>query len=410
MDSLVDLFLLILVAHPFAASLLWTTHGLVYLVLSRKANPTGAAEAVDYSVVIPFHDEPDGALTTAWSLAGVCPQPREIVLVDDGSAGGMPEDAKLPPGARLLRLERNGGKARALNAALRTLKTEIVVCLDADTTAVSTDWSGMLARFHDPAVGAITGKIWPVRRGGVAQRIQQLDYASVIGLIKAAETTWGALMTVSGAFVAFRSTALRAIGGWRETTATEDIDASWRLQSAGWKLGYDHRWIASVEMVPTLAGLWRQRRRWSMGMGRTVRDHMLSALRPGARQLPVAILSSLNILWVMLTLSAAVDIAANGLDSRAATLAGSTENLFTYLLASSLVFGIQFACAAAIHGRPLKSYLVLILVAPLYPLYFWGILYSSFLAGFPRGFFRRDMGRWRRTQRLADAVRREAGA
>lgn len=413
MDSPMDLLLLILVAHPFAASLLWTSYGLVYLLSSRKTGSRNQEPDFDYSVIIPFHDEPDGALKTAWSLVTVCPQPQEIVLVDDGSAHGMPEDAKLPPGTRLLRLDRNGGKARALNAALRTLKTEIVVCLDADTTAISTDWQGMLGRFRDPAVGAISGKIWPVTRRGATQRLQQLDYASVIGLIKAAETTWGCLMTVSGAFVAFRRSALQAIGGWRETTATEDIDASWRLQSAGWRLGYDYRWIASVEMVPTLFGLWRQRRRWSMGMGRTMRDHFVSTLKPGACQVPVAILSSLNIVWVVLTLICAMTLVAPALGAPhpvSDDLVPTSGALLEYLLASAVLFGAQFLCAAAIQGRPLRTYAVLILVAPLYPLYFWGILYSSFLTGFPRGFLRQDLGRWRRTQRLSDPLRQEADA
>jgi biofilm PGA synthesis N-glycosyltransferase PgaC len=406
MNSLTNLLVLVLIAHPFVASLLWTTHGLVYLIWSHRAGTRLDCDEIDYSVIIPFHNEPAEALATAWSLAAVFPRPREIVLVDDGSTYGLAADAELPPGARLMRLERNGGKARALNTAFRTLDAEIVVCLDADTKAVSQDWRGMLAKFCDPTVGAISGKIWPLALRGLTQRIQQLDYASVIGLIKAAETSWGTLMTVSGAFVAFRRSALASIGGWRETTATEDIDASWRLQSEGWRLGYDFRWIARVEMVPSLPGLWRQRRRWSMGMGRTVRDHMLSAFRPRARQLPVAVLSSLNILWVILTLVAAVQLAASGLVASPpeASLAPSGQAISTYLLASALVFGAQFLCAAAIYGRPWRMAAGLILVAPLYPLYFWGILYTSFLAGFPRGFLRCDLGRWRRTQRLREAV------
>ena len=81
--------------------------------------------------------------------------------------------------------------------------------------------------------------------------MQTLDYLAVIGLVKNAEDRWGGLMTVSGAWVAFRREALRDVGCWNERTAAEDIDLSWRMQAAGWRIVYDRSWIACVEMVPT---------------------------------------------------------------------------------------------------------------------------------------------------------------
>mgnify|MGYP003430534909 CR=1 FL=1 len=44
-----------------------------------------------------------------------------------------------------------------------------------------------------------------------------------------------------------------------------------------------------------------------------------------------------------------------------------------------------------------------ILIAPLYPIYFWALLLSSFLAGFPKGFLRLDSGNWKRTVRRIEA-------
>lgn len=390
--------------YPFVLSFLWTVFGGIYLLqsfLSRRPERDGPEYS--YSVIVPFHNEPQGALRTAWSLSHVSPPPQDIILVDDGSAEGLPEDTGMPPRTSVLRLSERGGKARALNMALKQVKSELVVCLGADTTVVSQDWRALLTNFEDPSVGAVTGKIWPSNPKGLVQRLQHLDYVSVICLIKAAESTWGTLLTVSGAFVAFRRSALESVGGWNEATATEDIDLSWRLQLSGWRIGFENRWIGRVEMVPTIPGLWRQRRRWSTGLGRTMRDHLLKAYGMGSRQLPVAKISVFNTLWIASTLAVFGWLLANNLLGSGETinaLSVSAEDRLTYAVISLLVFGGQFSCAALIDGRPWRTYLVLLLLAPLYPLYFWCVMFTSFLAGFPVGLMRRDSGIWKRTDRL----------
>lgn len=393
--------------YPFVLSFLWTTYGLVYLVQSRRRPPAGqAGSALGYSVIVPFHNEPEGALRTAWSLVHVTPAPRAVLLVDDGSAESIPEAAALPPATRLIRMAERGGKANALNAAMSEIETDIVVCLDADTTAVSQDWNRLLTNFSDPGIGGVTGKIWPAGPRGLLQRMQHLDYVSVICLIKAAESCWGSLLTVSGALVAFRRSALQSVQGWNVSTATEDIDLSWRLQAAGWRIRYESEWVGRVEMVPTLAALWRQRRRWSMGLGRALRDHFLKACTPQACHLPIATVALFNTLWISLTLLALGWLAAGALSApgAAAGLSMPGGDHMVAMLASMAVFAGQFACAVAIDRRPWRTYLALVFLVPFYPVYFWGLLFSSFLAGFPVGLLRRDSGTWARTLRIRETA------
>ncbi|MDQ6861041.1 MAG: glycosyltransferase, partial [Verrucomicrobiota bacterium] len=292
---------------PLVICLIWSIYGVICLINSfrRKTIP---AHLPRYSVIIPFYAEPAGALRTARSLSDVQPPPDEILLVDDGSPDAeecarVLDAASLPRGARVVRLPSNRGKAAALNAALREAKAEIVVCLDADTVVHSKNWDGMLARFaSSPGVGGVTGKIWPADPRSLVELMQTLDYLAVIGLVKNAEDRWGGLMTVSGAWVAFRRQALLDIGCWNETTAAEDIDLSWRMQAAGWRMAYDRAWIAFVEMVPTWRALWRQRRRWSRGLGHAVRDHFPEALRRGATHIPVALMTFLGASWLWASL------------------------------------------------------------------------------------------------------------
>jgi poly-beta-1,6-N-acetyl-D-glucosamine synthase len=390
-----------LLAYPFATCLLWSFSGLFYLARHHrsKRNLGHARNHHAYTVLIPFHAEPESALNTMRSLANVTPAPREIVIIDDGSPRSIPFSTVLPDNARIVRLPRNLGKAGALQSVLAEISTELVVCLDADTQSESPDWSPMLAAFDDPDLAAVTGKIRPVEGGAPLEWFQALDYLTVIAVIKAAESAWGGLLTVSGAFTAFRTSALRSIGGWSSKSSTEDIDASWRLQSMGWRLAFEKDWIARVEMAPNLPALWRQRRRWSAGLGRALRDYGANSVLNGARHLPVLVLTLASVSWIVTILTFCA-LALLNWNTAPSAAVQAFPNRFLYIMLTGVVaFFAQVVTAIAIDGRHPRQHWRSILIAPLYPVYFWSVLMSSFLAGFPIGFMRRDNGTWKRTQR-----------
>jgi biofilm PGA synthesis N-glycosyltransferase PgaC len=396
---------------PLVVCLVWSIYGLNCLLRSfrKRRLPTTLPS---YSVLIPFYAEPAGALRTAQSMADVFPPPDEILLIDDGSpdlAGerDLLDETTLPPRTRLLRLPVNRGKAGALNAGLREVRSEVVACLDADTVVETHDWREMLARFGEgPGVGAVTGKIWPTRTRSLPELMQALDYLAVIGLVKNAEDCWGGIMTVSGAWVAFRRSALLETGSWNESTAAEDIDLSWRLQAAGWRVAYERRWVALVEMVPTWSALWRQRRRWSRGLGRAVREHFGGVLRQRATHLPVALITLLGAgwLWASLFTGAVRAVSVANRLSRGENVASSAvwSRAFVYVGICFGFFLLQLLIATLLDRERWRLYPKLFLLAPLYTVYFWGISLTTFVVGFPQGFFRRDRGQWRRTMREAE--------
>lgn len=400
-----DFLLAALLSYPFVTSLLWSLSGLYY-VLSRslkRGNAVSARPLADYTVIIPFYAESDAALASARSLAAITPSPAEILIVDDGSPVPLPHDTELPPGARVLRLNRNRGKAGALQVALASVKTEVIVCLDADTQSKSLDWSTMLANFDDPKLGALTGKICPTSGGGIVEWFQALDYLTVIAVIKSAESAWGGLLTVSGAFTAYRTSALRSIGGWDNTSPTEDIDASWRLQTAGWRLAFESNWVARVEMAPNVGALWRQRRRWSSGLGRALRDHGINAITNGAQHLPIIILTLAGLTWLTSVLAFLVIAAPAALTSSETHVWFTPQSIATIFAMGLAAFYAQLATAMIVDGRNPVTHWRSALLAPLYPLYFWGILLTSFLAGFPKGLLRHGDGNWQRTVRRIEA-------
>ena len=396
---------------PLVVCLVWSIYGLNCLFRSFRRRQLPAS-LPGYVVLIPFYAEPRGALRTAQSLAEVSPPPEEVLLIDDGSPDDEEErhvldEALLPPRTRLLRMPINGGKAAALNTALRESGSEVVACLDADTVVQTKDWRPMLARFASaPGIGAVTGKIWPAEARSLPQLMQALDYLAVIGLVKNAEDRWGGIMTVSGAWVAFRRSALLEIGSWNEKTAAEDIDLSWRLQAAGWRIVYERSWVALVEMVPTWGALWRQRRRWSRGLGRAVREHLGGVLQKRATHLPVALVTLLGAgwLWASLLTGAvrAVSVVSRLARGESVASAAVWSRAFVYVGICFAFFLLQLLIATLLDRSRWRLYPKLFLLAPLYTIYFWGISLTTFVVGFPQGFFRRDRGQWRRTMRNSE--------
>jgi poly-beta-1,6-N-acetyl-D-glucosamine synthase len=63
----------------------------------------------------------------------------------------------------------------------------------------------------------------------------------------------------------FRKSALHQVGYWSRDMLTEDIDISWKMQLNHWDVRFEPAALCWILMPETLAGLWRQRLRWSMG-------------------------------------------------------------------------------------------------------------------------------------------------
>lgn len=99
------------------------------------------------SVIIPAFEE---EATVGRSVAAALRHPdvAEVIVVDDGSTDGTAE-AAAAAGARLVRLDRNVGKAAALDAGVRAAKHDVLLFLDADVTGY-TDQT--LSRIMQPVI------------------------------------------------------------------------------------------------------------------------------------------------------------------------------------------------------------------------------------------------------------------
>ncbi len=80
--------------------------------------------------------------------------------------------------------------------------------------------------------------------------------------------------------------------------ATEDIELTWKLQRAFYDVRYEPRAVVSMQVPETLGALWRQRRRWAVGLAQVLRRNapMLADWR-SRRLWPVFTEAVLSIAW-----------------------------------------------------------------------------------------------------------------
>ncbi len=194
----------------------------------------------------------------------------QIVVVDDGSTDGMLRIARDLRTAGLvddlLHVTMRGGKSAAVNLGLTVCRGEIVMILDIDTTLDRDALERLLPYFADPRVGGVGGDLG-VRNAGASliTRCQQIEYLIGISLGRRIGDLLGLLTIVSGAFGAFRRSAVLGVGG-QDVEVGEDADLTMMLRRAGWRIRFAPDAHALTQAPETIAGLISQRLRWDRAL------------------------------------------------------------------------------------------------------------------------------------------------
>ncbi|HXQ10555.1 MAG TPA: glycosyltransferase [Caulobacteraceae bacterium] len=207
----------------------------------------------------------------------------EVIVCDDGSTDGTAAEVERryagDPRVRLLSFA-NAGKALALNRGLDQVRGEIVVALDADTLFPPNTIARLARWFVDPRVGAVAGNALVGNRRNLITRWQALEYVTAQNLERRALAALGAVTVVPGAVGAWRRAALEQLGGYPADTLAEDQDLTMEAQRAGWRIEFDPDARAYTEAPETVAGLLKQRFRWSFGTLQCIWKHREATFDP----------------------------------------------------------------------------------------------------------------------------------
>ena len=260
--------------YPFVMAWYWMAGGLIYyFVHERHLPPVTNPPPIDHwppiSILVPCYNESDNAEETLSAAAAVDYPDFEVIAINDGSRDNTAEvlDRLVGqiPRLRVVHLAKNSGKATALNTGAMLARHEILVCIDGDALLDPQALRWIARVFTASGVGAVAGNPRIRNRTSLLGRLQVGEFSSIIGLIRRAQTVYGRLFTVSGVLCAFRKRALEEAGWWSARTITDDIDVTWRVQLAGWRVIYQPNAIVWILMPETLRGLWKQRLRWAEG-------------------------------------------------------------------------------------------------------------------------------------------------
>jgi biofilm PGA synthesis N-glycosyltransferase PgaC len=174
-------------------------------------------------------------------------------------------------------VEQAPGKHRALNTALATVTTPIVVTVDADTMLHPESMTYLVARLttapqgqHTCAcAGALVAQNPLVR---FVTRMQQWDYRLGINGVKRMQASYNTALVAQGAFSAYWTEDLRAVGGWPDAIG-EDIVLTWALLGTRGIVQYEPVALAFTHVPERLGQLLSQRSRWARGMLEGLRSH-----------------------------------------------------------------------------------------------------------------------------------------
>ena len=242
-----------------------------------------ASDGMAVSVLIPAFNE---AKVIAGSVARILDSGHarlEVIVIDDGSTDGTSQVVSdmfgSDPRVTLLTVP-NGGKARAVNAGLAASHGEVVVALDADTHFEPETIARLARWFGDETIGAVAGNAKVGNRINLITRWQALEYITAQNLERRALAALDTITVVPGAVGAWRRSALVKLGGFPTDTLAEDQDLTIAIQKAGYRAVFDADAVAWTEAPDTVAGLAKQRFRWSFGTLQCLWKHSDVTLRP----------------------------------------------------------------------------------------------------------------------------------
>ncbi len=318
-----------LVVAEAVVALYWLLY-VRYCALEARSGPLPVAasgQAPRVLVLVPTCDEPAATLErSVGSAARLAWLDLRVVVVDSSRtrAGGEAAAAVCARhGVERLVVVNRGGKAAALNDAARRLAdpAPVLAVLDADQRAAP-DLLGVLVPrlLADPGLAFVQSAQGYENAGAslvarAAAQQEMLLYDAIAG-------GRGALgrAPCCGTNFVMRVDALASVGGWDETTLSEDQVTAFHLHRAGWRSAY-HRALLAMGLGPLdLPAYWQQQARWAHGATRMGLLVLSRRAPPGVRvdalwsagfYLLTLILAALGALPVLLVLLGAPRVDAS---------------------------------------------------------------------------------------------------
>jgi cellulose synthase/poly-beta-1,6-N-acetylglucosamine synthase-like glycosyltransferase len=234
------------------------------------------------SIIVPAYNEEKVVARTIETLLEAEYPNKEIIVVDDGSSDNTYSVASefSRRGVKVVRRP-NGGKFAALNTGIAVSSGEIIVTVDADSMIARAAISEMVRGFENPEVAGVAGNLKVFNRNTLLTKLQALEYIVQIQIVRRAFENFGSLTVASGAFSAFRRTALEETGYYDPDYLLEDFDMTIKLLKSHQILHGSNEAVCYTEAPETLGDVYRQRLSWFRGDFQNSGNTGMLSLIPG---------------------------------------------------------------------------------------------------------------------------------
>lgn len=224
-------------------------------------------------MLVPAYNEEKSVADTIRSLLAQTVPVDEIIVIDDCSTDHTGDLARAL-GATVLRPTFNtGSKALAQTFALARVRTPLVMAIDADTVLDPSAVERILPAIGEPGIAAACGFVLPRHVRTIWERGRYVEYLFAFTFYKPIQDLYARPLISSGCFSIYRTSVVRACGGWSGRTMAEDMDLTWTL----YQKGYGVRFVPESVSYPlephNYHFLAKQLRRWSHGFVQNVRLH-----------------------------------------------------------------------------------------------------------------------------------------
>ncbi|MGV3004128.1 glycosyltransferase family 2 protein [Aerococcus urinaeequi] len=277
-DTLFMFIFLILITYPIIGGFSWFVGVLCheFLFMYRHNElidiPYGVEPMV--TIMVPAHNEEVVIEDTIEYLMNKINYSNyEVLVTDDGSTDTTPDILnrlmERYDNLRVIRIDKNKGKAHAFNIGIAFAKGKLILSNDADTVPEPDALWKYINYFigeESSNIAAVTSNMDVKNRTSIIGKSQTVEFSSIVGIIKRTQAAvLGSLYAYSGANTMYRKDAILHVGLFRQDRATEDISIAWDHQIGGWLSVFAPNIMFYMEVPENLKMLYRQRKRWAQG-------------------------------------------------------------------------------------------------------------------------------------------------
>ena len=369
----------------------------------RREGTTGDVSHQTVSAVIAAYNESAVIVRTVESVLASDLPLLEVIVVDDGSTDGTGDLARErfrdDPRVQVV-TKPNGGKASALNEGIALARGELLFHIDADTVLHPSAVRLLASHFEHPNVAAVAGDVQVGNRVNLLTYWQDLEYVTSQNLDRRAYARLNCITVVPGAIGMWRREAVRGVGGYQTDTLAEDMDLTWRLRRAGYRLDNEPDAHAYTEAPERFGMFLRQRFRWSYGTLQCLFKHRGALLRHGWfgwLALPVqwafgvvfqALAPLIDLQVAMGLLGVAVTLLHPPTENRAEEMAHAISNLTRFWELYVMFLGVELlggAVALRLEKRSLWNLLPLLLQRFVYRQMMYAVMFKSLVRALSGG-------------------------